>query len=154
MVERISWSPQFDIGIEVIDAQHRKIVDYINMLADMDDSSTQSTEMKDLLHLLLDYTYSHFAFEEALMEEAGYEFFIDHQKSHLAFKDKVDELLRIFQTGENVSEQVGEMLKNWLIHHIQDDDQSYASTVKEQFDNIEKKYPNSWVDSAEQHYFK
>lgn len=154
MVERISWSSQFDIGIEVIDNQHRKIVDYINMLADMDDDATHSSEMKNLLHNLLDYTYSHFAFEEALMEEAGYEMLSEHQQTHHAFKGRVDELLRIFHTGENVNEQVTEMLQSWLIHHIQDDDQSYASIVKEQMGNIETKYPNSWVDSAVQHFFK
>ena len=154
MVNRVEWGPQYQIGINVIDAQHHRIVDYINMLADMDENVSQSKEMKNLLELLVDYTYSHFAFEEALMEEAGYEFLADHQQTHKVFKERVEYLHQIFETGEDVGREIGEMLQNWLIHHIQDDDQSYASVVKDKLNQIEDKYPGGWVTSAIKHFFK
>ncbi|MBT8440093.1 MAG: bacteriohemerythrin [Gammaproteobacteria bacterium] len=128
-MQRVEWTEEYELGIDVIDGQHKSIVDYINKLADAGPDIT-SEQLAEVVDSLLDYTYSHFAFEEALMEEAGYENLIAHQKTHEAFTDRVKELHGRFCEGESVNEEMGELLKNWLLNHIKEDDRSYASLVK------------------------
>jgi hemerythrin len=128
-MQRVEWTEEYALGIDVIDGQHKSIVDYINKLADAGPDIT-SEELAEVVDSLLDYTYSHFAFEEALMEEAGYENLNAHQKTHEAFTNRVKELHGRFCEGESVNEEIGELLKKWLLNHIKEDDRSYASLVK------------------------
>lgn len=69
----IAWSDELVIGIPVIDAQHQRIVEYINTVEHVQKTKSQK-ELLELMDELVDYTVSHFAFEESLMEEAGYDF--------------------------------------------------------------------------------
>ena len=67
------WQDDLNTGIEVIDHQHRRIVEMINHLH-VAQTSLQRLVVSDVIDELIDYTLSHFAFEEELMEEAGYPF--------------------------------------------------------------------------------
>ena len=60
----LQWSSKMNIGIDVIDKQHRQIVDYINRLGEAIKASNKS-EILQILDDVIDYTQSHFAFEEA-----------------------------------------------------------------------------------------
>ena len=59
--------------IDVIDDQHRRILDYINEI-DAIDVNTDRERVKQILENIIDYTQSHFTFEESLQEEAGYKY--------------------------------------------------------------------------------
>ena len=98
-----------------------------------------------MLNALVDYTMSHFAFEEALMEEAGYEFLLVHQQTHQAFTRRINGLYDQFKQGRDVGSELGELLQTWLIEHIQSDDQSYAPCVREQFSVIKQKSDGKWI---------
>ena len=143
-MERFNWSEEYEIGINVIDQQHRRIVDYINTLADMDDNVDQAV-LADLINSLIDYTFSHFAFEESLMEEANYDFLEIHKNTHEAFTKKILKFQRQFNNGDDISKELGEMLFTWLIDHILSDDQSYAPLLREEFDVMEKKSNGQWL---------
>lgn len=146
-MQRVVWKKEFEIGINVIDTQHKRIVDYINQLVDFDSHATHD-EMAELINALVDYTYSHFAFEEALMEEAGYEFLCVHKRTHDAFTEHVGELHQRFKQGEDVSAEIGTLLQTWLINHILDDDQSYAPLIQQKLTLIEKKEAGSWLSNT------
>lgn len=148
----IEWTRDLAIGIPVIDGQHRRIVDYINELDTIvgsDDRGTVGRVLSDLV----DYTYSHFAFEEALMEEAGYDFLSIHRGSHQAFCSRLDQLRRRFDEGEEVAAELAAMLGHWLIHHIRHDDDSYADLVREKMLGIERRDQGSWLKNTLQRYF-
>lgn len=51
----MEWSEKFNIGIEVIDNQHRQILEYINTL-DQIRMSGQRNQIKEVLDDLIDYT--------------------------------------------------------------------------------------------------
>lgn len=148
----IDWSEDLAIGIPVIDGQHRRIVDYINQL-DALDGATEHATVGRVLGDLVDYTYSHFAFEEALMEEAGYDFLSIHRGSHQAFCSRLDELRRRFGEGEEVAAELAAMLGQWLLHHIRHDDGSYAGLVREKMLGIERRDQGSWLKNTLQRYF-
>ncbi|WP_245896155.1 hemerythrin domain-containing protein [Ottowia oryzae] len=68
-MEYLHWVPELDTGIAEIDTQHRRIVDYINKLRDLRESHDRQG-LSDVIAEMVDYTMSHFAFEEALIENA------------------------------------------------------------------------------------
>ena len=140
---KFAWTEQLNIGIEVIDQQHRCIVEYINQLDDARSNNLSREEIRWLLNDLVDYTVSHFAFEESLQEEARYPFFKSHKKVHDLFALRVGEFQAKFEQGEDVSKGLNSMLVTWLFNHIKRDDADYVETVKrhlqQQTDSVEKK---------------
>lgn len=125
----IKWSSDLDTGISVIDGQHRKIVDYINMLSAAKESGDKSV-VAEVLDQLADYTLSHFAFEEGLMEQAGYRYLPAHKRVHVIFIKKVSEYRSRMANGEDVIDQILATLKRWLVNHIKNDDADYVSAVR------------------------
>jgi len=127
---KIVWSHEYEIGIPVIDNQHKRIVDYINAVHDLQADGESSERLREVLHHLVDYTLSHFAFEETLMEEAGYEDLIEHRLTHQAFARQIEQLRKRFNQGNEVASELAGVLQTWLLKHILNDDQDYADTVK------------------------
>ena len=149
----IEWTRGLEIGIGVIDGQHRRIVDYINTLHDVSQVPDRET-VRQVIGDLIDYTYSHFAFEEALMEEAGYEFLTIHQNTHKAFCERIDHYRKRFEDGEDIADPLAELLRTWLVTHIMSDDESYAAIVKEKLPRIQNKDHGRWLGNAVKRFFR
>jgi len=125
----LHWSSDLDTGIDVIDKQHRRIVDYLNELNTANESGDFKVT-KHVLDELVDYTLTHFAFEEELQEKAGYPFLKAHKRVHDIFTKRVAEFQKRATNGENVAPELLSMLKIWLVNHIKGDDADYADSVK------------------------
>ncbi len=127
---KLVWTNQLNIGIEVIDQQHRRIVEYINQLEDARSAVVSRQELGRLIHDLVDYTVSHFGFEESLQEEAGYPFLKAHKRVHELFTRRVSDFQDRFDKGEEIVEELNGLLVSWLYSHIKGDDGDYAESVK------------------------
>ncbi len=137
------WTEQLSIGIDVIDQQHKRIVEYINQLDDARNNKLSSEETSWLLNELVDYTISHFGFEESLQEEANYPFAKSHKKVHDLFAQRIAEFQTRAENGEDISKALNRLLVTWLFNHIKRDDTDYSESVKahlrEQKDLVERK---------------
>jgi hemerythrin len=120
--------PELDTGIDEIDVQHRRIVDYINRLYALRDSPDRDG-LGEVIAEMVDYTISHFAFEEGVMENAGYMFAGPHKRVHELFTRKVAEMQSRFDAGENVTQELHGMLSRWLFNHIRNEDHGYVDSV-------------------------
>lgn len=129
------WTEQLNIGIDVIDQQHRRIVEYINQLDDARSSGHSREEIDAVISQLVDYTLSHFAFEESMQEEAKYPFLNAHKKVHELFVQRVSEYQARFDKGEDVSKALSSLLVTWLFNHIKRDDADYVESVKAHLQN-------------------
>lgn len=140
---KFMWSEQLNIGIEVIDQQHRRIVEYINQLDEARSGGHPREEIAWLISELVDYTISHFGFEESMQEEAKYPFLKSHKKVHDLFAQRVSEYQARFNKGEDISKELNSLLVTWLFNHIKRDDADYVEIVKahlkQQTDFVEKK---------------
>ena len=125
----LQWVPELDTGIAEIDTQHKRIVDYINKLHELRDSPDRAA-LADVIAEMVDYTISHFAFEESMMENAGYLFSGPHKKVHELFTRKVAEMKTRFDIGEDVTGELHGMLSRWLFNHIRNEDHGYIDSVK------------------------
>lgn len=139
------WQDALDTGIDVIDGQHRRIVDMINQLECARHAPTRDT-LTGVLDELVDYTLSHFAFEEALIEEAGYPFSAAHRRVHELFARRVQDYRLRVQAGEDVAGELHAMLARWLFNHIRCDDKAYSDTVKQHLNGFARQHEHGgWL---------
>ena len=128
-MSQLEWTADLETGIAPIDLQHRQIVTFINQLYEAQIGGDRQA-IGDVIDGLVEYTLSHFAFEETLMEDAGYEFLRPHKKVHELFVRRVAEFQSRFKAGEDVAQAMHELLARWLFNHIRHDDASYVGSVK------------------------
>jgi hemerythrin len=126
----IIWDSKLDTGIEVIDSQHRRIVDYINDL-EIAKMRNDKRMVTDVIEQLIDYTQSHFGFEEEMLQESGYKFLKPHKKVHELFIKRVTEFTMRAAKGEEIADELHSMLSKWLLNHIANEDRDYSASVKQ-----------------------
>lgn len=149
----MTWVSDWDTGIEVIDEQHKRIVDYINAL---DEAIVEKRHhvVGRILDALVEYTQSHFSFEESLQLEAGYELLVPHKAMHDRFIKRVGKYQEQHHAGEDVAEQLYTMLSVWLIHHIKYDDMGYINSVKKNIDHITTNHhEDGWLKRSLHRFF-
>ena len=151
---KLLWSPEYELGLEVIDNQHQRIVNYINDIYDLADNAESQDQLKQVLNNLVDYTLSHFAFEESLMEEALYADLQEHQLVHQNFSHLIEGLQQRFNQGEAIAHELATLLQEWLIKHIMTEDVAYVGIVKENLLGIPPEKHQSWVQSQLKKYFQ
>jgi hemerythrin len=125
----MKWLSEYELGIQSIDDQHRRIVEYINEL-EKAHAGTNNGYKTYVLEGLLDYTLTHFDFEEQLQERAGYPFLKAHKRIHEIFRKRVTAFRERAAQGEDITEELLFMLKTWLASHIKGDDRDYGDLVR------------------------
>lgn len=144
---RMKWVPDYNTGIDVIDDQHKRILDFINQIDEVSDQ-TDRAQIKQVLDNIIDYTQSHFTFEESLQEEAGYKYRVPHKRVHDLFIKRIEAYRDRFEQGQSIENELNEVLSKWLINHIQHDDADYVGAVKTNMIGIikenEKKKGKNW----------
>lgn len=118
-------------GNELIDGQHKELIDRINKLVILcENEKPAKREAIRLLDYLMDYTEFHFGEEEKLQESIEYPGLAEHRKKHEELKATVNELREMLEEQEGPTdafvEQVNKNVTEWLYHHIQGFDRSVA----------------------------
>lgn len=126
---RIEWQQGLATGIDTIDAQHQQIITLINRL-DVSVDKQDREEVSEILNGLHDYIYTHFVYEEQLLEESNYKFTESHIRGHRRFVERLNSLTRRFEAGGYVSRELLNFLERWLIGHIAHEDKNYVPTVR------------------------
>ena len=78
-------------------------------------TSLHKVAVAEVIDELVDYTMSHFAFEEELMEEAGYPFCAAHKRVHEIFGKRVSEYRLRFQAGEDITDTLAAVVRSECI---------------------------------------
>jgi len=128
---KMAWDPSLSIGIEPIDSQHQRIVAYINELSAAHDVKDRD-RVSVVISELVDYTKTHFCFEEQLMEASGYPLTEAHKKVHESFVLRLSSLTERHQNGEDVTRKLMSELQIWLTNHIKREDNDYAPFAENQ----------------------
>lgn len=151
-MSHIEWQDEYETGIRVIDNQHKRIIYYINQLHDAEKLNDPQL-IDEVLINMVDYTLSHFAFEESLMEDAGYRALDIHKRTHDAFRDKIRDYQQRHKDGEVVASELFQLLNVWLINHIAEDDNSYAPVVRDNLPGVDTQNEVGWLRQKIQRFF-
>ena len=133
-MSKIKWDESLSIGVELIDEQHKKWIEYIHNVQAAIEAHRGMTQVSNTLDFLVEYTQFHFSTEEKSMAETGYSELENHRAKHEELKSTLDDLVEDFrQEGvtEKLSEAIGTFLGNWLRNHIRVVDQAFAAFLKE-----------------------
>jgi hemerythrin len=123
----INWNDNLSVNIKEIDEQHKKLIDMVNNLHSAMGSGKGKEVMGKVLTGLVDYTKTHFAAEERLMERHAYAGYVNHKSQHDALTKQVIDLHAKFQESKTVvTVEVMNFLKDWLTNHIQNTDKKYS----------------------------
>jgi hemerythrin len=124
----VKWKDEYSVGIESIDMQHKKLLSLINSLQAAVYFSTGEEFEHQALDELVDYTKTHFSYEEGLMEQNDYPDFEPHKAQHQQMIAKVEEVLAEYQQDKDTAmRNAANFLKDWLINHINGTDKQYSA---------------------------
>ncbi|SEJ33362.1 hemerythrin [Pseudomonas linyingensis] len=132
MAIAISWTADFETGIDIIDEQHKRIFEYLKEI-DQAISRKSVEQIEHVIKSLIDYAIAHNTFEESLMEKAGYPMLDAHHEVHERFKERADSYRVRFGSGEDpirLAREVRSDIGLWLTNHIKRDDKHYVNYVK------------------------
>ena len=115
------WDDSYNTGVEIIDTQHKKLVDILNKLDESLAERSGYQVLIGLLQELLAYTEYHFNSEEEFMCSHGYDEaeYSKHLLAHKEFADQIEkEVKECLVNPEKVSSELLDFLVEWLINHI------------------------------------
>lgn len=123
----IEWNQSLSVAIKQFDDQHLQLVAMVNQLH----QAIKEGQGTDTLHLILaglvQYTQSHFAAEEDLMEQYDYPEYPRHKQAHADLVRQVEEISAQLEKGNRLQPiNVMQFLVNWLTNHIKGEDKKYT----------------------------
>ena len=125
-----AWKDSYSIGVPDIDAQHRQLYKLADDLHQALNAGQGKDALAAVLKSLIDYTKTHFAAEERLMQRCGYSGLAAHKAQHEDLTRKVIDLQQQMQAGKlMLSIEVMRFLSDWLRQHIGGSDRKYAPFV-------------------------
>lgn len=127
------WNDRISVEVEDLDADHKKMVEMINVLYEAILAGNGRRELIGLLDRLVDYTRYHFTREEAWMERIGFPELAAHRQEHERMAVWINMIWRDFHNHTATAPTLETMntLKDWLFGHILGSDQKYAAYGKE-----------------------
>jgi hemerythrin len=123
----ITWTQDLSVQVAQFDSQHKELVGLVNDLHDAMASGKGNTVLGKTLAKLIDYTKTHFAAEEKLMQQHSYPGYLSHKMEHDTLTKKALEIKSKFDSGSMIiSVELMNFLKDWLTKHILGVDKKYG----------------------------
>jgi hemerythrin len=131
----VKWNENMVTGIEIVDQQHKELIEMINAIAPVLASSGNGPvdEMKSICDQLMAYAALHFRTEEDLMVTVGVDprVLTHHRQSHSGFEQKVTAWQdRIARDNRIAGSELLPFLAGWLLHHILGEDQTMSRQIR------------------------
>ena len=126
----MEWNEKLSTSIPSIDRQHQVILKYINELHDGIEGGKVKSILDSTLDGLVNYTRTHFAYEEMLFRRYAYDKQAEHLEVHASMVEKISSYRDRYKRGEeDIGPELLEFLKDWLYHHILEDDMAYSEQL-------------------------
>ncbi len=127
----LNWSPGLSVGIDFMDADHRKLIQLLSEFNDLVGPGEVQTATVEKLDELIDFTQQHFRLEERLMEESDYSEFEEHRQLHEALLREIGELRERLVSGRTeTGPEIMDFLKDWLMRHILESDKHLGTFLE------------------------
>ncbi len=129
MNNQITWSDDFNIGVDIIDKEHKRLFKIINKLfAFSDDDKKSQWACQEGIKFFKEHATKHFADEENYMASINYENLNTHRHVHQSFQNHTlpaleKELEQTNYSSDAVDHFLG-VCAGWLIGHTLTEDQA------------------------------
>ena len=134
MGNQLIWQDRFNIGVEVIDKEHRKLFNIINRLFTFSEQESKRRWVcEEGIKYFKDHAMKHFAEEEVYMASIHYPGFETHRRLHDNFRLKTlpeleKELAQTDFSPDAINHFLG-VCTGWLIGHTLTEDHAIVGNV-------------------------
>ena len=143
MGNQLVWNERYNIGVDIIDKEHKKLFSILNKLFDFGQQEEKSQWVcQEAIKYFRDHALKHFADEEAYMVSIDYAGLEVHRRIHQNFRERtIPALERELELNKYSPESVNHFLgvcAGWLIGHSLIEDHAIVSgeNVK-QWENLQ-----------------
>ncbi len=127
----IRWKDTYNVGISIIDEQHKALIAIVNELYEAQQLGTTQSIISNVLDKLNDYSLYHFNMEEGMQLNCHYAQLEEHKKEHAFFIDKIKNLKTdLAKNNLLLSLKTLDFLKDWTIQHILGSDKEFADYLR------------------------
>ena len=133
-MDKIQWSDSLSVGVELIDKQHKMLIQRLNDMTSAIEESKGPNEIARTLDFLIEYTDFHFSTEEKHMKTNEYPSLEEHMTKHAEFKTTLANLERDFKEDgatPMLADAIDTFLVNWLVKHISEVDVTFGAFLKD-----------------------
>jgi hemerythrin-like metal-binding protein len=127
---KIRWTGDLDVGISVIDSQHKEFIDRVNSLFASIVMGEGRKETLREMKFLRDYAVHHFGTEETIMERHQYPSLQSHKGEHASFLRNLIALRDDLQSEDDISSahvvRVNAKVVAWIVGHIMQSDRKFG----------------------------
>lgn len=141
MGNHIIWNDRFNIGVEVIDKEHKKLFKIINKLLVFGEDEEKSRWVcQEGIKYFKEHAMQHFVDEENYMQSINYSGFKTHKRIHDDFRNKTlpaleKELEQTSYSEDAVSHFLG-VCTGWLLGHTLTEDHAITGKVDSKWENL------------------
>jgi len=123
-MKTIEWRPEFATGMAEVDYEHRGLIDLIN--AALIRCAGGGAERREIIAGLGDIyarTTAHFALEERLMQQLGYDQRQEHKRDHERLLDDIRDIMDAVKQDSGFDEErFAARLSEWFSEHFRTHD--------------------------------
>ena len=126
--DHIIWHDSYSVGIQIIDEQHKGLVNFTNDLFSHVTGNEEEERIyfSGIIEQALDYVKNHFVTEEVCMIATNFPGYSEHKKTHDEFTFNVIKTMNEFKTSKLlVLEKFANFLREWILSHIAVMDKQY-----------------------------
>ena len=131
----VRWEDRYTLGIELIDNQHKELVNLINHLyeACLTGNESIETTFKDAMSHMVEYVKFHFSAELEILGRVNYPDLDEHKKQHDTLVVNILEAAKDYAGGKKYApNNFVRTLRDWVMGHIAVSDKQYAKYIHEQ----------------------
>lgn len=115
----IDWKEEFSLGIPAIDHEHREMIELINQTYQAVEEGRGGDRIGECLGEIYARISAHFALEERIMRERGYDEYADHKADHERLLDEILDIMDHCEDGRDFDEaSFAETLREWFALHF------------------------------------
>ena len=126
----LHWERRYSVGIEGVDHEHRELVDLINRLYEEARVRGSKVAVLGFFGDLFKAISAHFALEERIMRERGYDQLMPHKNDHERLLDEIRDLMEDFEACDRFDEKLlARRLDAWFSRHFESYDARLHSVL-------------------------
>ncbi len=119
----LQWEDRYSVGVPAVDHEHKELIELINRLYAEATAQGSKEATLDFFGDLFKAVSSHFALEERLMREGGYDQLSQHKNDHERLLDEIRDIMEDFEACDRFDRRVlAQRLDAWFSRHFESHD--------------------------------
>jgi hemerythrin-like metal-binding protein len=116
----VEWREEFRTGIAAVDYEHENLIRLLNALHDQLGAGADAAEVEAFLGEVHAKISAHFALEEKIMRERGYDQYADHKGDHERLLDGIRDIMDDYRAGayRDFDQALAAHLQTWFTEHF------------------------------------